>query len=105
MKLQYIICFTVLLATIVKAENDAKIIKVPFVKTSIKRNRSFLQERAVASDKLYNYANIGYLVSLNVGTPPQSFDVIVDTGRYIFIHIHPLVTYKTMVAPIPGYPE
>lgn len=82
MKLQHIVyCFSAVLTTAVKAEQPSKTVTIPFVKTSIKRNSPLFEKRNSVLETLSNHQNVGYLVSIEVGTPPQSFDVILDTTR------------------------
>lgn len=94
MKIQHIVCYAATLLTVaaVNAENTPRTITVPFIKKSVNRNtNTFLQSRAVGSDKLYNYAGTAYLISVDIGTPPQTFDVVLDTGRYVYLQFNVLL--------------
>lgn len=75
-----IYCFAALLIVAVNAESSPKTITIPFVKTPIKRS---LSKRAnIISNQLSSYNDIGYLISIDIGTPAQRLNVVLDTGRY-----------------------
>lgn len=67
-------------------KNTDKLAKLPFQKIQTLKNsnstNSTLQERSYYGlTSIYNDNQVQYLVNIDVGSPAQSFAVIVDTGR------------------------
>lgn len=71
--------------------------RLPFQKVRIvndsnsNHSNTMLQERSYYGlTSIYNDNQVQYLVNIEIGTPSQTFVVIVDTGRYVNA-IHKLV--------------
>ena len=60
--------------------NNKRIIRVPFEKVA-RPNGNRLTKRDPFQTSLYNDEGSQYLINVNIGTPPQSFSVALDTGR------------------------
>lgn len=61
--------------------NNKRIIRVPFEKVARPTNGNRLTKRDPFQTSLYNDDGSQYLINVNIGTPPQSFSVALDTGR------------------------
>ena len=51
------------------------------------------QQRTLQTADLYNDAGSTYLVSVSIGTLPQSFIVALDTGRYTYVVLYKYVVH------------
>jgi hypothetical protein len=60
--------------------NNKRIVRVPFEKVA-RPNGNRLTKRDPFQTSLYNDDGSQYLITVNIGTPPQSFSVALDTGR------------------------
>lgn len=60
--------------------NNKRILRVPFEKVA-RPNGNRLTKRDPFQTSLYNDDGSQYLINVNIGTPPQSFSVALDTGR------------------------
>jgi hypothetical protein len=65
---------------IVSAEED-KLLRIPIKKNYISPQNRRLRQRDTTSTPLYNANGKEYLIQVGVGTPPQYFNVTLDTGR------------------------
>lgn len=84
MKISYIVCcFVALLTAVIEAEAKPRGITVPFKKKILRKNRSFFEKRADASVAIYNHVDVSYIITIDIGTPPQSFDVSLNTAWYL----------------------
>lgn len=70
-----------LTALVTNVAADPKKFTVPFAKRQISPSSSVFYKRAVFNSSIYNYYGSAYVISVDVGTPAQSFDVVLDTGR------------------------
>jgi hypothetical protein len=64
------------------AKEEPKLLRVPFTKKKIANGLQSLHKRQF-TEKLYNDFGSIYIININIGTPPQTFQVALDTGRYI----------------------
>lgn len=78
MKVQLALGLTAL-AALVSAQD--KKITIPIVKKQIPHSSPF-NKRAVYNSPIYNYYGSAYMVNVDIGTPAQTFSVVLDTGRY-----------------------
>jgi hypothetical protein len=83
MKIQYAVTF--LLSTLLAcgvAKEEPKLVRVPFTKKKIANGLQSFGKRQF-TEKLYNDHGSIYIININIGTPPQTFEVALDTGRYM----------------------
>jgi hypothetical protein len=69
------------LITLATAQEEVKKFTVPFTKKTISHSSPFYKRASVTNSPIYNYYGSAYIISVNIGTPPQTFDVVLDTGR------------------------
>jgi hypothetical protein len=60
--------------------SDRRVIRMPI--TRIHNKKASLRKRDTFTSSLLNVNGKEYLVEVGVGTPPQTFNVTLDTGRY-----------------------
>jgi hypothetical protein len=69
-----------LMAITVAAEG---IIRLPIVQQHINYHHQYDRRDNIPAIPLYNANAREYLIEIGVGTPPQKFNVTLDTGRYV----------------------
>lgn len=81
MKLSILIFTT--LCTIVSSTQGAehKVLRFPIIRSQPTNNVQRLHKRDMSGAQLYNANGKEYLVEVGVGTPPQLFNLTLDTGR------------------------
>lgn len=85
MKIEYATAF--LLSALVacgaakKEDEQPQLLRVPFIKKKIANGLQSLRKRQF-TEKLFNGYSSIYIVNIDIGTPPQKFEVVLDTGRY-----------------------
>lgn len=65
----------------VSAAEDKKIIKIPIKRASSAIIHNRFNKRATNNAALINASGKEYLLEVGVGTPPQIFNLTMDTGR------------------------
>lgn len=71
---------------------NAQILRLPITRksrpdpiiSSIQNKNAALVKRDPFLASLFNDQGTQYIVNIDIGTPPQSFSVTLDTGRYIY---------------------
>jgi len=93
MKIQLAIGFLVSAAVAVSAATDnidavqeTKLFRVPISKKKIIQGGppiASLSRRAQYKENLYIGDGSIYMVNVAIGTPPQNFELVLDTGRFV----------------------
>lgn len=66
--------------------NVYALVTLPFQKVKLTTNTNITKRASYyGATSIYNDNQIQYLVNVQIGTPPQNFIVIVDTGRYCYL--------------------
>lgn len=60
---------------------SAQLIRLPIIQQQ--NNHGILKRDSIPAIPLFNANAREYLIELGIGTPPQLFNVTLDTGRYI----------------------
>lgn len=95
MKIQLAIGFLIsAAAATVSAATDAveetKLLRVPISKKKIIHGGppiASLRRRAQYNEKLYIGDGSIYMVNVAIGTPPQNFELVLDTGRFVCLFV------------------
>lgn len=79
-------------ADVENTQNKGSIITVPMLRNpkgymGTLRSSIGKLDRRQNAEQLYNAAGREYLVEIEVGTPPQKFNVTLDTGRYAISYV------------------
>ena len=82
MLLQYIVVILAGITAVYTSEQPKHgLIRIP-LKQRKKPLHELYQKRDAFKSSLYNSGGSLYLISVSIGTPPQTFDLALDTGRY-----------------------
>lgn len=86
----YFITFIILLSLSSSIVGANRLIRLPILQQQ--QQQGLIKRDVIPALPLYNANAREYLVQIGIGTPPQLFNVTLDTGRYI--SIHKLRTYQ-----------
>jgi hypothetical protein len=82
MLLQHIVVILAGITAVYASEQPKhELIRIP-LKQRKKPLHELYQKRDAFKSSLYNSEGSLYLISVSIGTPPQTFDLALDTGRY-----------------------
>lgn len=72
---------TIFIILLYSLQVNNQIIRLPITPTHYKNDNELLKRQTISSISLYNANSRQYLIEIGVGTPPQLFNVTLDTGR------------------------
>jgi hypothetical protein len=77
-------CIIILVYLIATTLADG-IIRLPIVQQHMNYYHHLSKRENIPAIPLYNANAREYLIEIGIGTPPQKFNVTLDTGRYLLI--------------------
>lgn len=80
----YLVPFIILLSLLSSLTDASRLIRLPILEQQ-QQQHSLLKRDVIPALPLYNANAREYLVQIGIGTPPQLFNVTLDTGRYIYV--------------------
>jgi hypothetical protein len=117
MKIQLAIGFLVSAVAAVSAAtegtdtvDETKLLRVPISRKKIIHGGppiASLRRRAQYNEKLYIGDGSIYMVNVAIGTPPQNFELVLDTGRFVclLVETRTYTLSMSIVVPICGFLE
>lgn len=75
---------TFILLLLLSYQVNNQIIRLPIITKTHNELLSKRDDTTIASIPLYNANSRQYLIEIGIGTPPQYFNVTLDTGRYVY---------------------
>lgn len=91
LELSCIVILFYLIVTILAEESNG-IIRLPIVQQQTNHRNQYSRRDNIPAIALFNANAREYLIEIGIGTPPQKFNVTLDTGRYVKLSKNQMMT-------------